>query len=63
MADSGTVDIKQLREEAARTLLETIKAKAAVASVSQLDDLALAYALVVGAAPGKLPGVSQTASE
>lgn len=58
MMDSQAVDIKQLREETARALLQTIEAKAATASASQLDDLALAYALVVKAAPGKLPGVS-----
>jgi hypothetical protein len=58
MADSDAVDLKQLRIETEQALLEAIKEKAAQASTGQLDGLAFAFSLVVGAAPGKLPGLA-----
>jgi hypothetical protein len=57
MAESDEVDISQLREAAQVALLTAIATKASNAAASQLDGLAYAYSLVVGAAPGKLPGL------
>jgi hypothetical protein len=55
MADSRSTS--DLRTEAEQALLEEIKAKAPKqGSASGLASLAYAYSLVVGAAPGKLPG-------
>jgi hypothetical protein len=49
-------EITQLTEDAKRALLEAIIAAAPKASDARLPGVAQAYALVVGAARGYLPG-------
>lgn len=59
MADDNILDeIKDLENEARRAVLKQIVEVAPKSGLGRIEELARAYALVVGAARGSLPGQS-----
>lgn len=60
MAGSDSGD---LQDETRDALLSAIKEKASKANTAQIEQLALAFALTVGASKGRLPGTTQVTAQ